>query len=99
VVDWVGGGDVRSEAEIAPGTGAVLRRGLTKVAVYRDDAGQLHECSAVCPHLQCVVHWNGGEKTWDCPCHGSRFDAHGRVLNGPANRDLAPAAEPATAAR
>ena len=57
---------------------------------YRDEAGAVHECSAVCPHLKGVVRWNDVEKTWDCPCHGSRFDARGRVLNGPAATDLAP---------
>jgi Rieske Fe-S protein len=67
-----------------------MRRGLHKVAVYRDAQGALHERSAVCPHLGCIVHWNGAGKTWDCPCHGSRFDSHGHVINGPANRDLAP---------
>ncbi len=90
-LDWVTGGDVSSADQVSRGAGAVVRRGLHKVAVYRDDAGRLHEYSATCPHLGCVVHWNGGEKTWDCPCHGSRFDAYGRVLNGPANADLGPA--------
>jgi Rieske Fe-S protein len=71
----------------------VLRRGASKVAVYRDDAGKLHALSAVCPHLGCLVQWNDAEKTWDCPCHGSRFDKRGKVVNGPANADLAPAAE------
>jgi Rieske Fe-S protein len=85
------GGDVSSIDEIAPGTGAVMRRGLTKVAVYRDPKGQTHECSAICPHLGCVVHWNGLESSWDCPCHGSRFDALGKLLIGPANQDLASA--------
>ena len=60
------------------------------MAVYRDSRGALHKCSAVCPHLGCIVDWNVTEKTWDCPCHGSRFDTHGKVLNGPANTDLAP---------
>ena len=78
-----------SAEEVRPGSGAVLRRGLAKVAVYRDDQGVVHERSAACPHLGCVVGWNEAEKTWDCPCHGSRFDREGRVLNGPANRDLA----------
>jgi Rieske Fe-S protein len=90
-LDWVTGGDVSSADQVAPGGGAVIRRGLHKVAVYRDPAGRLHEHSATCPHLGCVVHWNGGEKTWDCPCHGSRFDALGRVIVGPANADLGPA--------
>jgi glycine/D-amino acid oxidase-like deaminating enzyme/nitrite reductase/ring-hydroxylating ferredoxin subunit len=86
--DWLTGGDVDSPAEIKPGAGAVVRRGLTKVAVYCDDQGACHERSAICPHLGGIVHWNDAEKTWDCPCHGSRFDRLGGVLNGPANRDL-----------
>ena len=79
---------VDSAGEIKPGAGAVIRRGLTKVAVYCDEQGALHERSAVCPHLGGIVHWNDAEKTWDCPCHGSRFDRRGGVLSGPANRDL-----------
>jgi Rieske Fe-S protein len=90
--DWVTGGDVRSENEIANDSGAVVRRGMSKVAVYRDEKGALHERSAVCGHLGCIVHWNTAEKTWDCPCHGSRFDKLGKVINGPANTDLAPVA-------
>ncbi|MEA2711475.1 MAG: hypothetical protein QOF78_4076 [Phycisphaerales bacterium] len=90
-LDLVTPGNVKSVDEIAPDTGAIMRRGLTKVACYRDAQGQLHEHSAICPHLGCVVRWNGGEKTWDCPCHGSRFDPHGCVVNGPANSNLPPA--------
>jgi Rieske Fe-S protein len=89
--DLVTGGEVKSADEIAPGSGAVMGRGPLKVAVYRDPKGQVHECSAICPHLHCVVHWNGLENSWDCPCHGSRFTAYGKLLNGPANEDLAPA--------
>jgi len=66
----------------------VVRRALGKTAVYRDPHGTLHERSAVCPHLGCIVAWNSSEHTWDCPCHGSRFDALGKVINGPANADL-----------
>jgi glycine/D-amino acid oxidase-like deaminating enzyme/nitrite reductase/ring-hydroxylating ferredoxin subunit len=86
--DWVTGGDVGSVDEIAADSGAVLRRGLSKVAVYRDEEGKLHEFSAVCPHLGCIVHWNASEKMWDCPCHGSRFKKLGQVVNGPANKNL-----------
>jgi Rieske Fe-S protein len=84
------GGDVKDADRIAPGSGAVLRRGLQKVAAYRDEAGQLHELSAICPHLGCIVDWNDTEKTWDCPCHGSRFSSDGSVVNGPANTGLSP---------
>ena len=87
--DLVTGGEVESEGNIKRGTGAIVRRGLTKVAVYRDEEGVLHERSAICPHLGCVVDWNPGEKTWDCPCHGSRYHRDGHVVNGPANRGLA----------
>jgi glycine/D-amino acid oxidase-like deaminating enzyme/nitrite reductase/ring-hydroxylating ferredoxin subunit len=103
---WVTGGDVKDASEIAPGAGAVIRRGLKKIAVYREMDGSLHEMSAfremdgslhelsaTCPHLGCIVGWNAVEKSWDCPCHGSRFDAHGRVLNGPAISDLSPIQE------
>jgi nitrite reductase/ring-hydroxylating ferredoxin subunit len=92
---WLTGGDVEDEAEIAPGSGAVIRDGTRKLAVHRDREGRLHRLSAVCPHLGAIVTWNGEEQTWDCPAHGSRFDACGRVVNGPANSDLAPAEEPA----
>jgi len=89
--DWLTGGDASSEDAIAPGTGAVVRRGLRKIALYRDEHGTIHECAAVCPHLGCVVHWNAAEQSWDCPCHGSRFDCRGNVITGPASRPLGPA--------
>jgi glycine/D-amino acid oxidase-like deaminating enzyme/nitrite reductase/ring-hydroxylating ferredoxin subunit len=69
---------------IAPGEGRVLAIGKERLAVYRNGNGQLSALSPVCTHLGCLVHWNTTEKSWDCPCHGSRFDPHGRVLNGPA---------------
>ena len=87
--DLVVAGDVESVDEIKPNSGAVLSRGLKKVAVYRDPEGNVHERSAVCRHLGCIVNWNSLEKSWDCPCHGSRYDALGHVTQGPANSDLA----------
>jgi glycine/D-amino acid oxidase-like deaminating enzyme/nitrite reductase/ring-hydroxylating ferredoxin subunit len=87
--DWITGGDVKSVHDIPRGQGAVIRRGLKKVAAYCAEDGTLHEHSATCPHLGCVVQWNPTETTWDCPCHGSRFDRLGTVINGPANVDLA----------
>ena len=89
---WVKPGQVESVEEIVPGQGAIVSKGATKLAVYRDSAGKAHMRSAVCPHLRCIVSWNGNEQTWDCPCHGSRFDRYGKVLNGPANTDLEQAA-------
>lgn len=86
--DLVTPGDVDSADEIKPGEGAIIRHGLKKVATYRDEAGTVHERSAVCVHLGCIVDWNSKEKTWDCPCHGSRYDAYGKVFQGPANSDL-----------
>jgi glycine/D-amino acid oxidase-like deaminating enzyme/nitrite reductase/ring-hydroxylating ferredoxin subunit len=71
-------------ANLAPGEGAVLTLGGERLAVYRNPAGELHALSPVCTHLGCLVNWNTAEKSWDCPCHGSRFDPAGRVLNGPA---------------
>ena len=74
--------------DLAPGEAAVNGIGLGQVAGYRDEDGELHVVSAVCTHLGCIVTWNGAEKSWDCPCHGSRFDYDGRVLHGPALKDL-----------
>jgi Rieske Fe-S protein len=87
-MEWLTPGEVSSVREIQPECGAVIRRGMKKIAAYRDADGKVQEMSAVCPHLGCIVHWNNAEHTWDCPCHGSRFDAEGTVLNGPSNIDL-----------
>jgi glycine/D-amino acid oxidase-like deaminating enzyme/nitrite reductase/ring-hydroxylating ferredoxin subunit len=86
--DWLTGGEVGSAAEVGRDEGCIVRRGFTKIAAYRDDQGVLHERQAICTHLGCVVSWNSTEQSWDCPCHGSRFDKLGHVINGPANRDL-----------
>ena len=82
-------GEIGSVDELKPGEGAVIRRGVAKVAAYRHDDGRIEEHSAVCTHVGCIVHWNGTEKCWDCPCHGSQFAIDGSVLNGPAVRPLA----------
>jgi glycine/D-amino acid oxidase-like deaminating enzyme/nitrite reductase/ring-hydroxylating ferredoxin subunit len=86
---WAGGGKGESVETIPAGQGAVIRDGLGKQAVYRDSTGLLHALSATCPHLGCEVAWNSAEKSWDCPCHGSRFDINGKVLHGPAATPLA----------
>ncbi|MGW0706342.1 FAD-dependent oxidoreductase [Streptomyces sp. NPDC002643] len=74
--------------DLAPGDGAVLRVGGRRCAVHRDEGGQLHSVSAHCTHLGCVVAFNQAERTWECPCHGSRFTPNGEVVQGPAVRPL-----------
>ncbi len=88
---WVGDriqtpGD--SIEDVPPGEGTVIRRDGKPVAVYKDDGGELRALSAVCTHLACIVHFNNAEKSWDCPCHGSRFDLDGSVIQGPATKPL-----------
>jgi glycine/D-amino acid oxidase-like deaminating enzyme/nitrite reductase/ring-hydroxylating ferredoxin subunit len=87
--DWLTPGDVADLDAIPPGEGKLLRRGARKVAAYRAPDGTLSLRSATCTHLGCVVAWNGAERTWDCPCHGSRFAPDGTVVNGPAIVPLA----------
>ena len=85
-LEWLTGSDSETDStrKIGSGEGAVIRRGGKPIAVYRDEEGKKHEMSAVCTHLGCIVHWNGTAKSWDCPCHGSRFEPTGDVVNGPA---------------
>lgn len=90
LADYVTAGDPHSANRIRRGQGQLLRRGAKIIAAYRDQVGRLHEHSAVCTHLGCIVAWNSEEKSWDCPCHGSRFDGEGRVLDGPASAPLPP---------
>jgi nitrite reductase/ring-hydroxylating ferredoxin subunit len=75
-------------AKIEPNSGTVLRCHGRPLAIHRKMDGHLSICSAVCTHLKCVVSWNDAEKTWDCPCHGSRFDEDGKPLSGPAKEPL-----------
>jgi glycine/D-amino acid oxidase-like deaminating enzyme/nitrite reductase/ring-hydroxylating ferredoxin subunit len=81
-------GQAVSADQVPPGCGAVIRRGLRPVAVYRAEDGTLTERSAICPHLGGVVCWNQAERTWDCPVHGSRFAPSGEPVTGPANDPL-----------
>jgi glycine/D-amino acid oxidase-like deaminating enzyme/nitrite reductase/ring-hydroxylating ferredoxin subunit len=86
--EYIATGNGVSVENIKPGDGAVIKDGFSKTAVYKDFDGTVYAFSAVCPHLKCIVSWNGEEKTFDCPCHGSRFSNYGKVINGPANVDL-----------
>ena len=76
--------------DLAPGDAAVLKIDGRNVAAHRDRSGRLHTVSAVCTHMGCIVGWNETDRTWDCPCHGSRFGCDGAVLHGPAITALAP---------
>jgi glycine/D-amino acid oxidase-like deaminating enzyme/nitrite reductase/ring-hydroxylating ferredoxin subunit len=87
--EYLGPGDVKSEDDLEPGQGAIIRHGLKQVATYKAEDGSVIRRSPVCTHLGCLVHWNGFEKCWDCPCHGSQFAPDGQVLNGPAVKPLA----------
>jgi Rieske Fe-S protein len=86
----LGKGDPTPAAELAPGHGRVLQTGEGKLAVYRDDGGELRALSPTCTHLGCVVEFNDAERSWDCPCHGSRFGTDGTVIRGPARKPLEP---------
>jgi glycine/D-amino acid oxidase-like deaminating enzyme/nitrite reductase/ring-hydroxylating ferredoxin subunit len=79
---------VEELADISAGEGKNIEMDGKNYGAYRDDTGKLHVVSAVCTHMACLVHFNQAEKSWDCPCHGSRFDVDGRVLEGPAYLDL-----------
>jgi glycine/D-amino acid oxidase-like deaminating enzyme/nitrite reductase/ring-hydroxylating ferredoxin subunit len=79
-----------SLVDLQPGEAAVLEVDGEQTAAYRDEQGDLHAVSSVCTHMKCTVAWNDGEKSWDCPCHGSRFDPEGHVLHGPASSPLPP---------
>jgi nucleotide-binding universal stress UspA family protein/nitrite reductase/ring-hydroxylating ferredoxin subunit len=82
---------VQAVAELGPGDGGIIERAGEKLAAYVDPGGALHVMSAKCTHLGCTVAWNPGPKTFDCPCHGSRYGPTGEVVNGPAARPLPPA--------
>lgn len=79
---------IESLVEVAKGEGRVVKYEGESIALYRDERGTLHAVNPVCTHAKCIVQWNDSEKSWDCPCHGARYTADGRVLTGPASKDL-----------
>jgi glycine/D-amino acid oxidase-like deaminating enzyme/nitrite reductase/ring-hydroxylating ferredoxin subunit len=93
VADRLAPGQARSAADVPRGEARVVRSGLEQVGVYRDGDDGLHAVSLRCTHLGCLLRFNAAETSWDCPCHGSRFDVDGAVLEGPATRSL-PRREP-----
>ncbi|MFG2749496.1 FAD-dependent oxidoreductase [Streptomyces xanthophaeus] len=87
-LDALGDGTNGPVRSLRPGEGTVVRAGGKPCAVHRDDRGGLHAVSAVCTHLGCLVAFNNAERTWECPCHGSRFGVDGEILQGPALEPL-----------
>lgn len=81
---WIKGGNIESTDELEPGQGGIMDR----MAIYKDEKGKVHAFSASCPHMGCMVGWNPAERSWDCPCHGSRFTSMGEMINGPAIQGL-----------
>jgi glycine/D-amino acid oxidase-like deaminating enzyme/nitrite reductase/ring-hydroxylating ferredoxin subunit len=88
VADRFGIHETDSLKRLQPGTGKVVEIDGKKIAAYRDDQGEIFALSPVCTHAGCIVNWNGEEKSWDCPCHGARYDIRGQVLTGPAVQPL-----------
>ena len=88
IQDWVSPDEFKKISDLPPGKGTTISKGLKKLAVYKDEDDTVHICSGVCPHLGGVLQWNDDEKSFDCPLHGSRFTAFGKLVNGPAMTDL-----------
>jgi glycine/D-amino acid oxidase-like deaminating enzyme/nitrite reductase/ring-hydroxylating ferredoxin subunit len=80
--------DVKDLDEISNGEGKIIKIEGEHLAVFKNSEGSLKAVSALCPHMGCTVHWNNFEKSWDCPCHGSRFDTEGKIIEGPALHGL-----------
>jgi nitrite reductase/ring-hydroxylating ferredoxin subunit len=87
---WFSVEELEEVAALAPGEGKVVTFNDHLMALSKDDNGQLHAVSPACTHMKCSVAWNGSEKSWDCPCHGARYAANGKVLTGPATKNLTP---------
>ena len=79
---------IESLVEIANDEGKVVEYEGEKMGLYKDPVGNIFAVDPVCPHMKCVVKWNQSERSWDCPCHGSRFSYTGELLTGPAKHNL-----------
>lgn len=85
---WFSKEKIQQLADLAPGEGKLIRFEGQPIALYKDEDGSLHAVDPVCTHMKCTVSWNTSEKTWDCPCHGTRYSFDGKLLTGPATTDL-----------
>lgn len=90
VGDFLKRGENQEISDLLPEEGKLLELDNGKYAVYKNADGEVTAFSPICPHMGCTVNWNKAEKTWDCPCHGSRFDIEGKVIEGPAMNGLKP---------
>ena len=79
---------LESLSGISPGEGKIVKFEDHTIAIYKDEARNLHALNAKCMHMKCTVSWNNAEQSWDCPCHGARYDCDGKVLTGPSDRDM-----------
>lgn len=79
---------INSLTELSEGDSKVVKYEGESYAVYKEKGGKLHLLKSTCPHAKCEVRWNSAEISWDCPCHGSRFNVNGKILTGPAVKDL-----------
>jgi Rieske Fe-S protein len=79
---------IKELAELAPGEAKLVKYEGEKLAIYKSEEGKVHALNPVCTHAKCIVGWNSAEKSWDCPCHGARYSVEGKVLTGPASKDL-----------
>lgn len=75
-------------SNIPAGHGGIVFLNGEKVGIYKEQDGTIHAVDIRCPHLGCQLEWNPDERSWDCPCHGSRFDCHGRLISGPAQEEI-----------
>ncbi|MBQ7103258.1 MAG: Rieske 2Fe-2S domain-containing protein, partial [Anaerotignum sp.] len=75
-------------SELPAGHGGIVELDGEKIGVYKEETGEIHTVDIRCPHLGCQLEWNPDEKSWDCPCHGSRFDFHGILINNPAQKNI-----------
>ncbi|RYY61691.1 MAG: FAD-dependent oxidoreductase [Chitinophagaceae bacterium] len=75
-------------AALAPGEAGIVQYDGRKLGLFKDEQGKIHAVNPTCTHMKCNVNWNAAEQSWDCPCHGARYDMDGKVLTGPADRDL-----------
>ena len=85
---WFSHEDLHELAELATDEGKIVNFKDEKIAIYKDKNGGIHALSPTCTHVGCEVKWNNAELTWDCPCHGARYSYDGRVMNGPATKNL-----------